>query len=81
MRAQGTITLGVSEFKRRCLELLERSRRRGDEIIITKHGRPLARVVPIPEAMATLRGRYAGALELPEDLAEISYADEWAEAR
>ena len=37
--------IGITEFRRRCLALLEDLPEEG--IVVTKHGRPIARVVPI----------------------------------
>ena len=37
--------IGITEFRRRCLALLEDLPEEG--IVITKHGRPIARVVPM----------------------------------
>ena len=37
--------MGITEFRRRCLALLEDLPEEG--IVITKHGRPIARVVPM----------------------------------
>jgi len=39
-------TLGATEFKATCLQVLERVRRTGEEVTITKHGKPIARLVP-----------------------------------
>ena len=39
--------LSVTEFRRQCLALLEHLPDEG--IVITKHGRPLARVAPVRE--------------------------------
>ena len=40
--------LSVTEFRRQCLTLLENVPEEG--ILITKHGKPLARVVPVHPA-------------------------------
>jgi prevent-host-death family protein len=37
----------AAEFKARCLELMDRVRETGAEYVITKHGRPVARLVPV----------------------------------
>ena len=37
--------MGITEFRRRCLALLEDLPEEG--IVITKHGRPIARVAPM----------------------------------
>ncbi len=44
-----TITLGAFEAKTRLSELLARVEA-GEEVTITKHGRPVARLVPMIEA-------------------------------
>jgi prevent-host-death family protein len=38
-----------AEFKTRCLELLDHVRESGASYVITKHGRPVAQVVPYRE--------------------------------
>jgi prevent-host-death family protein len=53
--------LGVARFKATCLEVLERVARTGEEITITKRGKPIARVVPSvaggnQHPQSTLRG-------------------------
>jgi prevent-host-death family protein len=40
----------AGQFKARCLALLDRVARTGEEVIVTKHGKPVARVVPIKPA-------------------------------
>lgn len=41
--------LGAAEFKARCLELMNRVRESGVEYVVTKHGRPIAKLVPYTE--------------------------------
>ena len=40
-------SIPAGEFKARCLELLDRVAREGSAYIVTKRGRPVARVVPV----------------------------------
>lgn len=49
----------ASAFKARCLRLLDEVGRTGEELIILKRGRPVARVVPAREERpwVALRGR------------------------
>ncbi len=42
--------IGASEFKTRCLALLDRVRERGESVTITKRGRVVAALVPAGEA-------------------------------
>ena len=39
-------TIAISDFKARCLALLEEVARTGEPLLVTKRGRPLARVSP-----------------------------------
>jgi prevent-host-death family protein len=68
--------LPVSEFKARCLEIFETLRRQGRDLVVTKHGEPIARVIPVRDR-EPLRGMLAGQLEIPEDIVEIDFSDDW----
>ena len=51
-------TIKISDFKQHCLSLLERLDSEG--LIITKHGKPLARVMPFERGCASLIGSLKG---------------------
>lgn len=59
-------TIGVTEFKQRCLALLDRLG--PDGLVITKHGRPVARVIPVDSESSSLIGRFAGQIEIKGDI-------------
>lgn len=40
----------AGEFKARCLQLMDEVQETGREVVITKRGRPVARLVPVAEA-------------------------------
>ncbi len=40
--------IAAAEFKTRCLELMDRVSETGVEYVVTKHGRPVAKLVPCP---------------------------------
>ena len=40
------ITVSVSTFKAKALGLIDRVATTGDSVVVTKHGRPVARLVP-----------------------------------
>lgn len=42
-------TIGAAEFKARCLELMDKVRETGTDYVITKHGVPVAKLVPVGE--------------------------------
>ncbi|MCX7413729.1 MAG: type II toxin-antitoxin system Phd/YefM family antitoxin [Planctomycetia bacterium] len=53
--------INASAFKARCLRLLDEVSRTGEELVILKRGRPVARLVPARDdkAWLALRGRGA----------------------
>ena len=52
----GPRTIKASEFKAKCLKLMDEVAESGEEIVITKHGRPVSRLVPFRERPASLFG-------------------------
>jgi prevent-host-death family protein len=70
------ITLPVSEFKAKCLRLLEDVEAKGDRIVITKRGRPMAQVAPIISQKVRLRGTWEGLVEVKGDIVYFS-DDSW----
>ena len=56
-------TISISKFKATCLAVLERVRQTGKPVVVTKHGKPVAEVVPpSPESsgndwLGSMRGR------------------------
>lgn len=57
-------TITATEFKARCLQLLDEVQRTGQDLIISKRGKPVARVVAEKEEQPWLalrgRGRMVG---------------------
>ena len=48
-RTRGDI--GSAEFKARCLELVDHVKEARAEYVVTRHGRPVARLVPVDRAV------------------------------
>lgn len=68
VRKSGQIAAG--EFKAKCLALLDQVAERGEEIVVTKRGKPVAKVVPIePAAWKSLKGTivFEGDIVSPAD--------------
>ncbi|UQA61472.1 type II toxin-antitoxin system Phd/YefM family antitoxin [Polyangium aurulentum] len=55
---KGRKVVAAGKFKAECLAMLDRVARTGEPIVVTKRGKPVAKVVPIVEddAVAALRG-------------------------
>jgi len=55
--SDGERSVAAAAFKARCLALLDRVAETGEPLVVTKRGRPVARVVPARRAATTsLRG-------------------------
>ncbi len=59
-------TIGAAEFKAQCLALLDSVGPEG--IVITKHGTPVARLVPVAQESQDLLGALAGKLRIKGDI-------------
>ena len=66
----GVRTIKASEFKARCLKLMDEVADNGAEIVITKNGRPVSRLIPYRRKPGTLFGIDRGKLEIHGDLDE-----------
>ena len=72
----GTRTMKASEFKAKCLKLMDEVAESGDEIIITKNGQPVAKLAPYRERPKNWFGRDQDKLRILGDI--ISPIDvEW----
>ena len=72
----GLRTMKASEFKAKCLKLMDEVAENGEEIVITKNGSPTARLVPYRERPRDWFGADRGNLEILGDI--ISPIDvEW----
>jgi prevent-host-death family protein len=65
----------AGEFKQRCLALLDQVAETGMPIVVTKRGKPVARVVPVEPADEGLIGSIRVVAEKDEDL--FSTGESW----
>ena len=80
MSAKPTETIAISEFKATCLAVLERVRRTGTSIVVTKRGEPVAEINP-PSSASTGEGwlgSMRGTATMMDDLiAPASATSDW----
>ena len=71
-------TMPAGEFKNRCLALMDEVNETGAEIVITKYGRPVSRLVPARREAPEMWGRYRGQVRITGDIvAPVVAPDEW----
>ena len=73
--------LAASEFKAKCLRLLDEVAQKGSTLIITKRGRPLAKVVPLAPPRKSLRGTWTGVVKVKGDIVHFGIDQDWESAR
>ena len=59
-------TIAATQFKQQCLALLENVDPEG--IVITKHGKPIAKLIPIAANPGTLIGSFKGKIKIKGDI-------------
>jgi len=75
------VTMPVSEFKAKCLQLLKDVETNGDRIVITKRGKPVAEVVPSKEVIRPLRGSWKDSMKILGDIVYFDTSDDWESNR
>jgi prevent-host-death family protein len=50
------VSIPAAVFKAECLRLMDEVARTGQPVVITKHGKPVAQLVPVPAAPDSLFG-------------------------
>lgn len=63
-------TLNASTFKARCLQVMDEVAETGEQVIITKHGRPVSVLSPFKERSTSLFGRHSDSLRIVGDILE-----------
>ncbi len=67
----------VSAFKAQCLGLLEEVAEKHTMIIVTKFGKPLAKISAIENTKPPLLGSWAGQVEVEGDIVHFDSSDDW----
>jgi prevent-host-death family protein len=60
--------ISAATFKATCLEVLDQVAETGREVVVTKRGKPVARVAPIVNKPAQIVGAMKGEIEILGDI-------------
>ena len=66
-----TQTIAAGEFKAKCLRLLDEVQQRQKEIIVTKRGKPVARLVPVKTPSRDVFGGLEGTAKTLGDIINL----------
>ena len=67
-------TIKASDFKAKCLQLMDEIAETGQEVVITKRGRPVSVMSPYPARSKSLFGLHRSSVEIVGDI--VSPIDE-----
>ena len=67
----------AGEFKAKCLKLMDEVAASGEELVITKRGKPVARLVPAKEERPRLFGSMKGSVKILGDIIEPALDPGW----
>jgi prevent-host-death family protein len=75
--------IAISKFKATCLAVLEKVKKSGQPILVTRFGQPVARIIPpTPTSRVRKLGTLAGTAEIRGDIVgpitDISDWDDWS---
>jgi len=75
-----TRTMAAGQFKTHCLSVIDEVHNRREEVVITKYGKPMARLVPLNDSPESIFGAMRGQFEILGDLVEpITEPEEWSD--
>lgn len=61
-------TMKASEFKAKCLKVMDEVAATGEPVVVTKNGVPVARLVPEKRPVKTLFGALKGSIKIQGDI-------------
>jgi len=69
--------IAAGQFKAQCLQLMDQVQQSREEIVITKHGKPVAKLVPVDESEPrSILGYLQGTVEIVGDIVS-PLEEEW----
>lgn len=75
-----TRTMPAGKFKAQCLAVMDEVQRKGQTVVITKRGKPVAKLVPIDLTEDEIVGSWRGKLKIVGDIVSPALSKkEWGE--
>jgi prevent-host-death family protein len=60
--------IAAGEFKAKCLAVMDRVNKTGEPVVITKRGKPVAKLVPVENEKEEFLGRLQGIVKILGDI-------------
>jgi prevent-host-death family protein len=71
--------MAAAQFKAQCLAVMDQVSQSGRPIVITKHGKPVVKLVPADEGEDEIFGALAGIARITGDIENTVPAHDWKE--
>ena len=72
--------MGAGEFKAHCLSVMDEVQAKREAVVITKRGKPVAKLVPVDREKDDIFGLFAGIVRVTGDIVSPALApDEWGD--
>jgi prevent-host-death family protein len=69
--------MAAAQFKAHCLAVMDQVSQSGRAVVITKHGRPVAKLVPVSKEEDEIFGALAGIARIRGDIENTVPARDW----
>ncbi len=69
--------MAAAQFKAECLAVMDHVAQSGDSVVITKHGKPVVRVVPVQEYDDEIFGALSRIARITGDVENTVPASDW----
>jgi prevent-host-death family protein len=63
-------TMPAGQFKARCLKVMDEVQSTREPVVITKKGRPVAKLIPATEAADDFLGKLSGSMKIVGDITQ-----------
>jgi prevent-host-death family protein len=74
--------MSVGEFRSRCLAVIDDINKTRESVLITRRGKPLAKLVPVDRVEINLIGRLEGIVKITGDIeSPMEFLETWESAQ
>jgi prevent-host-death family protein len=73
-------TMAAGKFKVHCLKVMDEVQSKRQAVLITKRGKPVAKLVPVEKAKDDIFGFYRGKIKINGDIVSPAFSpEEWGD--
>lgn len=72
--------MAAAQFKAQCLAVMDHVSQSGHPVVITKHGKPVVKVVPATDSDDEIFGALSGIARITGDIENTAPASDWGVA-